>query len=142
MLKICTFFLAVLFLTGCSNTLNEDQQDIIITYKGIYLYNYQINNIGTRVTDSLALTLVNGSSYTFRFFDITQSDVNFCTHTGILTGFQSNRVVFSPKDITYMNCDTLNLPEGVFVGDFVTRGDTIVIEQLNGDTLKRITLLK
>ena len=44
--------------------------------------------------------------------------------------------------VQFHYCDTLNLPQGYFVGDYVNYGDTIVLEQLNGTILKRINLIQ
>ena len=143
MIKKCFIALTALFLFGCSNTITDGKKERDVKFfRGEFISNNDAGNIGTRRIDSVELTLTNNVSYSFRFYDVSSDDINFCDHSGLVGDFWTNTVSFSVGLITYNNCDTLNIPRGTFVADFLTLGDTILLEQINGDKLRRITLLK
>ncbi len=143
MLKKCFITIVVLFLFGCSNTITDGKADRDIkTFRGEFISNNDAGDIRSRRIDSVELTLTNNVSYSFRFYDISDGEVDFCNHSGLVGDFWTNSVTFSVGLISYNNCDTLNIPRGVFVADFLNFGDTILFEHINGDTLRRLTLLK
>ncbi len=143
MLQKCFITMAALFLFGCSHTITDGNEDRDIkTFRGLFVSNNDAGNIGTRRRDSVEMTLINNVSYSLRFYDISEGEVNFCNHSGLVDNFWTNTVSFSVGEISYNNCDTLNIPKGVFKADFLTDGDIIILEHINGDTLRRLTFLK
>ncbi len=143
MIKLCIMLFSALLLFGCSSSTGEDDlRKRVDVFRGLYLSNNQVGNIGTRETDSILFSMEDNGSYTILFFEAVGKDIQFCSHTGTVSGFWTNLLLFSPEIIEYNNCDTVNLPNGYFVGDYVNHGDTIVLEQLNGTILKRITLIQ
>lgn len=142
MVKLCITLFTALLLFGCSNSVNDNNIDRKDIFRGLYLSNIQVGNIGTRETDSVLFSMADNGSYTMLFFEASGKDIQFCSHTGTVSGFWTNLLLFSPDVIEYNNCDTVNLPNGYFVGDYVNYGDTIVLEQLDGTVFKRITLIQ
>jgi len=143
MLKIFCISLLIVSFIGCSNTITDGKADRDVkTFRGEYLSNNIANNIGSRKTDSLILTIINNQTYSIRFFDVSENDKDFCSHTGYVDDFWTSSVTFTIGSIDYNNCDTLHLPKKTFTADFLNHGDTILLERIMGDTIRKITLLK
>jgi len=79
--------------------------------------------------DSINFTVIRSTTYRLDFYEGASSldDIDFCDHTGTLLDFGTGKVSFDPTSITPNNCDTLKVPRGTFVADFINHGDTVWI---------------
>ena len=138
--------LALLFL-ACSD---DDVEETVEEYLGTYFViddSVYITNVGM-TTDSVILTIYNNRSYYLMTYKYNQSDPKlFCNSEGNVDGFGSNVVIFTPTGITGSNCDQIRIPDGRFIGDFVSHGDTIILNRTGEvdslpNSIFRFTLLK
>ena len=129
---------------GCSSkSVDGDISNNIKSYRGFYFAADDSSNIMMQKTDSVLLTITNGEIYSMNFFESNaSSDVEFCDHTGLMSGFWTNSIIFIPNSIDLINCDSIRIPRGEFRGDYVTHGDTIYIEKTIDALLYRLKLLK
>lgn len=84
------------------------------------------------LVDSIQL-VIRGNRYTIFNYPIPGEDmtVDFCNSGGILIGFGTNEVTFSPSDTVGSNCDRVHIPQGKmnasYNGDSVSIRDTVAV---------------
>lgn len=147
MMKIHIIPLLILFfvcsLVSCNNKgSGADLGHTTSTYQGLYYATDDSTNISLKKTDSVEFVLVDNQSYSIYFFPHQSTSATFCDHTGTVSGFDTNNILFFPDAVDYVNCDSVRIPRGQFSADYVTVPDTIIIQQINGLAVRRLKLLK
>ena len=78
--------------------------------------------------DSIRFSIERSTTYSIQFFQADSLDeIDFCDHSGTILDFGTGKASFDPTSILYNNCDTLNIPRGTYVADFINHGDTVWI---------------
>ncbi len=139
-LIIAAALMAVAFLPACNNDdKNEPESEV---FRGVYFVRDLTIVEDARQIDSVLMTVTNNRNYAMFFWDAAGFDVDFCNCEGTVYDFGSNVAVFDLSFVHSNNCDSLRVPSGEYVADFVTHGDTVYFEQLYGDTLHMLLLLQ
>ncbi len=127
----CLVFLVVLLssflLIGCpdnQSNLGPSNEDFV----GTYMIRDSLLVEELAKIDSIRFSVVRNTTYSLQFFQADSLDiVDFCDHSGTILDFGTGKASFDPTSISYNNCDTLNVPRGTFVADFINHGDTVWI---------------
>lgn len=140
--------LAVVFIIGCED---ENSEPTVEEFVGTYSASYDsLTQLISNNIDSVVLTITGGSDYSLLFSRTSGSDNEaFCNSYGTVSGFGTTLTIFSPSSTTYIPgmCDSLRVPRGPFVSDFVTHGDTIYLSHARPidtlpESLYRFKLIK
>lgn len=133
---IVTAVLLISFiLGGCPNNstdLGPADEEFVGTYMARDLKEVQ----QLAEFDSIFFSVIRGTTYSIDFLHAVnaQGDQGFCNHSGTILDFGTAKASFAPTSFSYSNCDSISIPRGTFVADFVNHGDTIWIYKQVTDT--------
>ena len=139
-LILCALLLFLTAISGCNSTDSDDDPESEV-FQGIYIVRDLTIVEDARLVDSVLMTVTNNRNYALFFWDADGLFVDFCNCEGSIFDFGTNLAVFNPRFVQAGNCDTVRIPRGEFVADFVTHGDTVYFEQRSIDSLFQLQLL-
>ncbi len=128
---LCSFL-----LIGCpdnQSNLGPENEEFV----GTYMIRDSLIVESLAKIDSMRFSIVRNTTYSMQFFQADSLDeVDFCDHSGTILDFGTAKAAFDPTSVSYNNCDTLNVPRGTFVADFINHGDTVwIYKNVSGTSL-------
>ncbi len=142
-MRLTVVLSVMLVLGGCGKESGVDTPHIL-TYVGTYMWRNPTVVITAAKIDSVEFKITDGVLYTLRFHQLDPTDmVDFCDCDGRIDQNTSSVMSFDPTVVIYSGCDSLRIPRGDFVPDYVShRPDTVYFEQRDDTTLYRLIVLQ
>ena len=129
-------------LVGCGedDPVSAPHED---NYIGTYMWRDTTVVISAAKIDSVQFRVIDGYLYTLRFYAVDGTDqVDFCDCDGRLAVNTSSLMTFEPTVVIYQGCDSLRVPRGEFIPDYVThRPDTVYFEKRVDSFLYRLIVV-